>query len=486
MNRERRRRDLSVRARLTLATTGVVAIALALGALGLVGILRLTLLGQHDAAARDQARGVAALVTAGRLPDVVPSGGTTIVQVLDGAGRVAAASAGGDRLVPLLEPGELARARDGAAVELSGRRLGVSEVLRVVGVRAGPDGAQTVLVAGPVADIQRSVVVVEKAMVVVCLVLVAGAALLSRWLVGSALRPVETLTRDAAALGTRGGAGTLPLPAADDEIRRLAVTLNGMLARLDAAAKRQRAFVADAAHELRSPLASIRTAVEVSRLPGAQAGDGTDGGDDWRATADDVLEDTARMSRLVDDLLLLARLDDAREARQSTVAETATGDLAAVADRVVERLERQHGGSVRVTREGCGTIAVRASDDVLERVVVNLVENAVRYARSRVELTVQGSGGDVLLTVTDDGPGVPAADRERVFERFTRLDDARSRNEGGSGLGLAIVRELVRAHGGDVHLDDPPDPSAPGLRAVVRLPSAEEERTGQRSRGDAP
>ena len=210
----------------------------------------------------------------------VPSGGTTIVQVLDGAGRVAAASPGGDRLVPLLEPGELARARDGAAVELSGRRLGVSEVLRAVGVRAGPDGAQTVLVAGPVADIQRSVVVVEKAMVVVCLVLVAGAALLSRWLVGSALRPVETLTRDAAALGTRGGAGTLPLPAADDEIRRLAVTLNGMLARLDAAAKRQRAFVADAAHELRSPLASIRTAVEVSRLPGAQAGDGADGGDD--------------------------------------------------------------------------------------------------------------------------------------------------------------------------------------------------------------
>src|SRR6185437_3126583 len=164
---------------------------------------------------------------------------------------------------------------------------------------------------------------------------------------------------------------------------------------------RQRAFVADAAHELRSPLASIRTAVEVSRLPGAQAGDGADGGDDWRATADDVLEDTARMSRLVDDLLLLARLDDAREARQSTGAETATGDLAAVADRVVERLERQHGRSVRVTREGCGSVRVGAGEDALERVVVNLVENAVRYARSRVEVAVQRSGDDALLTVAD-------------------------------------------------------------------------------------
>jgi signal transduction histidine kinase len=475
---QRRRRDLSVRARLTLATAGVVAIALALGALVLVWILRITLLGQHDAAARDQARGVADLVTAGRLPEVVPSGGTTIVQVLDAAGRVAAASAGGDRLVPLLEPGDLARARAGTAVELSGRRLGISEVLRVVGVRAGPDEGQTVLVAGPVADVQRSVAVVEKAMVVVCVVLVAGAAVLSRWLVGSALRPVETLTRDAAALGTRGGAGTLPLPAADDEIRRLAVTLNGMLGRLDAAAKRQRAFVADAAHELRSPLASIRTAVEVSRLTPAGRAAGGDGchqngaGENgWRETADDVLEDTARMSRLVDDLLLLARLDGARETPE---AGTRTGDLAAAADRVVERLERQHRRAGRVTREGSGSIPVRAGEDVLERVVVNLVENAARFARTRVEVTVRRSGGDVLLTVTDDGPGVPSADRERVFERFTRLDDARSRDEGGSGLGLAIVRELVRAHGGDVHLED----AAPGLRAVVRLPAGQSAAAG--------
>ncbi len=468
MTGQPRWRGLSVRARLTLATPGVVAVALALGALVLVGILRVTLLGQRDAVALDQARGVADLVTAGRLPEVVPGGGTTILQVVDGAGRVVAASAGGDRLVPLLEPADLARARGGDAVELSGRRLGVSDVLRVVGVPAGADGTSTVLVAGPVADVERSLEVSEKAVVVVCLVLVAGVAVLSRWLVGSALRPVETLTRDAAALGTgtpgAGSLGTpapaaLPLPAADDEVRRLAVTLNGMLARLDAAARRQRAFVADAAHELRSPLASIRTAVEVSRLDSTGPSDAGD----WRATADGVLEDVARMGRLVDDLLLLARLD---EDRASPGAQQASGDLGLVADRVVERLGRQHGAGVRVDREGVPTVPVRAGDDVLERLVVNLVENAVRYARSRVAVTVEATGPDAVLTVTDDGPGVPAADRDRVFERFTRLDDARSRDQGGSGLGLAIVRELARAHGGDVHLDD----AGPGLRAVVRLP----------------
>ena len=257
------------------------------------------------------------------------------------------------------------------------------------------------------------------------------------------------------------GGGTLPLPAADDEIRRLAVTLNAMLGRLDAAARRQRAFVADAAHELRSPLASVRTAVEVARLHAG--GPGASDGADWTATADGVLEDTARMARLVDDLLLLARVDDARAGGGPAAR---AGDAAAVADDVVDRLGRRRADAVRVRRTGVASAPVSMGRDALERVVVNLVENAVRYAHAEVEVRVeQEPGGPVTLTVTDDGPGVPEAEQERVFERFTRLDDARSRDEGGSGLGLAIVRELVRAHGGDVHLED----TAPGLRAVVRL-----------------
>ncbi len=463
---QRRHSGLSVRARLTLATTGVVALALAAGALVLVVALNVTLLGQRDAAAREQARGLAALVAAGRLPEVLPGGGTSIAQVVDAAGRVVAASAGGDRLVPLLDPSDLARARAGEAVELPGRRLASSATLRVVAVPAGPSGGSTVLVAGSVADVERGLDAVEKAAVAACLALVLGVAVLSRWLVGSALRPVEALTRSAAELGTTGRAGALPLPAADDEVRRLAVTLNAMLARLDDAARRQRAFVADAAHELRSPLASIRTAVEVSRL-GGPAGSPTE--DDWRPVADGVLEDADRMGRLVDDLLVLARLDAPPPATAP-----ARGDLAAVADRVVERLGERlgerpgaPGGAVRVVRTGAAAAPVALADDTLERVVGNLADNAVRYARTRVELDVGTKDGQVVLTVTDDGPGVPAADRERVFERFTRLDDARSRTEGGSGLGLAIVRELVLAAGGDVRLED----AAPGLRAVVLLPA---------------
>jgi signal transduction histidine kinase len=379
---------------------------------------------------------------------------------------VVAASAGGDRLVPLLDPSDLARARAGDAVELPGRRLASSAALRVVAVPAGPSGGSTVLVAGSVADVERGLDAVERAAVGACVVLVLGVALLSRWLVGSALRPVEALTRSAAELGTTGRAEALPLPAADDEVRRLAVTLNGMLARLDDAARRQRAFVADAAHELRSPLASIRTAVEVSRLGGPGGGaDGAATDDDWRAVADGVLEDTDRMGRLVDDLLVLARLDAPPPASAA-----ARGDVAAVADRVVERLaERsatQH-AAVRVVRGGAAVAPVALADDTLERIVGNLADNAVRYASSKVEVGVSTQDGRVVLTVTDDGPGVPAPDRERVFERFTRLDDARSRAEGGSGLGLAIVRELVLAAGGDVRLED----AAPGLRAVVRLPA---------------
>jgi signal transduction histidine kinase len=448
-----------------MATTGVVAIALALGATLLVVVLHGMLLRQRDDAARGQALGVAALVTSGRVPDPLPSGGTTVVQVVDAQGRVTATSPGGDRLVPLLDTAELARARAGEAVELPGRRLGIDEPLRVVAVpAASPDGSQTVLVAAPVGDLESGLGVVSRTVAVAVVLLVGGVAVLSRWLVGSALRPVEELTRGAAALPAAPEARELlPVPAADDEVRRLAVTLNAMIERIRASSRRQRAFVADAAHELRSPLASIRTGVEVARLHPDDA--------DWCQVADGVLDDADRMSRLVDDLLLLARLDEGRVAASSSPGASSPGaqpaDAAVVADDVVERLGRQVPGGVGLTRTGVGAARTTATRDAVDRITVNLVENGVRYARSRVEVCVDDRDGQVLLIVSDDGPGVPAADRERVFERFTRLDDDRSRASGGSGLGLAIVRELAEAAGGDVHLED----AAPGLRAVVNLPS---------------
>jgi len=232
----------SLRARLTLATTGVVAASLVVAALLLVALLQGMLVRQRDDAARQQARDLAALVTSGRLPDPVPAGGTNLVQVVDALGRVRAASPGGDRLVPLLDPEGLAAARSGEAVDLPGRRIGIAEPLRVVGVEVGPaSDRQTVLLAGPVTDLYRSLSAVRLAVAVAVTLLVLGAAALSRLLVGSAMRPVDELARGAAAITGAGSAQRLPVPDADDELRRLAVTLNAMVGRVQSATLRQRA-----------------------------------------------------------------------------------------------------------------------------------------------------------------------------------------------------------------------------------------------------
>jgi signal transduction histidine kinase len=238
----------------------------------------------------------------------------------------------------------------------------------------------------------------------------------------------------------------LPVPGTRDEIQRLAVTLNGMLDRLAAARARQRAFVADAAHELRSPLTNMRTELEVAQRLGDQP------------DAANLLADVERLSRLVDDLLLLARADDA-----PGLARTEPVDLATLVRDVAERYATAR---VAVVAAG-GTDGWTAGDpQALGHVVANLVDNAVRHAATRVTASVSSRGGRVVVAVTDDGPGIAPADRERVFERFTRLDDARARDAGGAGLGLAIVRELVRRHGGTVVLLD----ATPGVRAEVLLP----------------
>jgi signal transduction histidine kinase len=284
---------------------------------------------------------------------------------------------------------------------------------------------------------------------------------------GAALRPVEALRRGAEEITGGGGPGQLPVPESQDEIHRLAVTLNDMLARIETARARQRAFVADAAHELRSPLTNMRTELEVAQRIGA--------GTDWPAVADDLLADAERLSKLVEDLLLLARSDDpaAAEAARRAAAPVELGELLAGAG------ARYPSPPVVVSRPAT-PYWVLGDPDGLHRVVVNLVDNAVRHARGRVVLAARAEGRQRVIAVTDDGPGIPAAERERVFDRFTRLDDARARDAGGAGLGLAIVRELVRRHGGTVRLTD----ARPGLRAEVLLPAYEpgpaEDQPGER------
>ncbi|HEX5996451.1 MAG TPA: ATP-binding protein [Jiangellales bacterium] len=445
-------RRLSLRARLTTVATILVAGALAAGAILLSAAVQRSLLTAVDEAARQRAVDVALLVDTGRLPDPIPvEAGTPLVQVVDADDRVVAASPGGDRLVPILLPDDVAAARAGESRRLDGSRLGMSGELYVVGAPAGEeDEPLTVLVARSLAEVTDATRVVRVVLFTAAPLLVGAFAIACWLLVGQALRSVEALRRGAEDIRTTREHRRLPIPAAEDEIHRLAVTLNDMLDRLERSNARQRAFVSDAAHELRSPLAAIRTQLEVARAHPADA--------DWNQTSADALADVERLSRLVADLLVLARADEAPRRRFEPV------DLAQVVDDIVARYEASR---VPVRRVGVASLPLIGDVDALGRIASNLIDNAVRHAASVVTVDVARSDGGVAeLTVTDDGPGIPAADAERVFDRFTRLDEARSRDAGGTGLGLPIVRELVRMHGGTVVLQD----NGPGLRAVVHLP----------------
>jgi len=439
----------SLRTRLMLLGVGGMTLGLAAGGAVLVAVLGVTLQRSADAEATQTGRDVARLVEQDALPEPLPVAGEQLVQVVDGQGRVLAASIGADRLTPMLREAELADLRAGERLFIDGDRSGVRGPVRVVAV---PAGEATVVVAKPMSDLRHSLERMRAVLLVAFPLLVGALAVVAWRVVGATLRPVEALRVAAAEITAAGRPAKLPVPDSHDEIHRLATTLNDMLDRLDAARARQRAFVADAAHELRSPLTNMRTQLEVAQHLGGRT--------DWSQVAADLLADTQRLARLVDDLLLLARVDDAR-VRDRAVEPVELGSLLrAVAQRYPPGLVSVADGSPAWT-EG--------EPEALRRVVANLVDNAVRHARGRVELAVTQDGPQALLTVTDDGPGIPAVDRERVFDRFTRLDDARARDAGGAGLGLAIVRELVRRHGGTVRLVSAPDGA--GCRAEVRLPS---------------
>lgn len=461
-----RRRGLRARVTITAALGLIVAFAAA--DLLLFNALRVSLTRSVDDYARSGASQVAALINAGRLPDPVPvAAGTITIQVLDSHGGITDASPDADRLVPVVSAGQArALAAGGGALLIRGAPFDMPSLLRVAAVPAG--GGQVVVAAVPFSEASGSLNVVARALVIFTPVLFlafTGAI----WLVtGSTLRPIGALRRGAAQVTETGVPADLPVPEARDEVRSLALTLNDMLSRLAEAQQRQRALVSDTAHELRSPIASIRTQLEVALdFPDGQ---------DWATTARDVHADVLRLARLSEDLLLLARLDE--QAGGDATPRGAPLDLAALCGSVVSRYadapvpvscpgaENEAGG-------GSGAPVLVAGDwERLDRLLVNLVDNAVRYAKSSVVVSVRGDGRVAELTVTDDGPGIDEADRERVFHRFARLDGARSREgaeAGGAGLGLAIVRATAQAHGGTVYLEAAVP--SPGLRAVVRLPA---------------
>lgn len=447
-------RRLSLRARLLLIGVLGVAVALAIGSVTLYGVLTLVSYRSVDSTGTATAAEVAGLVDRGRLPDPIPVTGDQIVQVVDSRDRVVSASVNADRLTALLLPGEISAATS-APVEVPGSRVGLDSPLRATARQAGPsDARRTVVVAQQYDDIEHSQRILRTTLLVTYPLLLAVLALIAWRVVGAALRPVESLRAAAERISGSGQDSRLPVPASRDEVHALAVTLNSMLDRLASSRARQRSFVADAAHELRSPLTSMRTQLEVAE----HIGESNPGDADLRA-------EVVRMTRLVDDLLVLARLDaDTLPDRDHERV-----PVGPVVDEVVGR----YAGArvpVRVARlppDATDDLLADARHDELRRALDNLVGNAVRHATSRVDVASYAEGDGVVLSVTDDGSGIAADDRERVLERFTRLDEGRDREAGGSGLGLAIVRELAERNGGEIRLQDA---AGGGLAALLVLP----------------
>jgi signal transduction histidine kinase len=445
-------RRLSLRARLLLIGVLGVATALALGSAVLYAVLTIVGYRTLDGSATATATEVSRLVEQDRLPDPIPVTGNQIVQVVDARDRVVSASVNGDRLTALLLPREVRSAQGGSPLVVPGSRVGLDSPMRVVAVRAdAAQGPRVVLVGQQFDDLSHSQHVLKVTLLVTYPLLLGVLALIAWHVVGAVLRPVESLRSSAERISGSGRDDRLPVPTSGDEIHALAVTLNSMLDRLAAARARQRSFVADAAHELRSPLASMHTQLEV----GERLGEDT-------ATSADLHAEVLRMAALVEDLLVLARLD----ADDAPAVPMEPVEVSAWVDEVVGRYAGARVPVVPVGDSADGLV-VRGRHADLRRALSNLVDNAVRHAATRVEVAVSREGDDVVVEVSDDGAGVPASEREGVFGRFTRLDDARDRDAGGSGLGLAIVRELVVALGGEVSLTES---ALGGLCARLVLP----------------
>ncbi|WP_405627408.1 HAMP domain-containing histidine kinase [Streptomyces sp. NBC_00016] len=493
------RRFGSVRARATLGATFVVAVALLAAGTAVLLSLRSSLTGQADGQAERSARTVAAQLALGTPYDKLSSldDDERVVQVVDANGGQVAATEDLERISgagpsvpraredtgddPSEEPGQDAgeeAGEDGGEDGASGgldddsaqdalepgeigdeTRFGDGSAtvdgdtadyrFAAVDVRDPKKGLLTVYAGASLAAEQSAVRTALTVMLIgfpLLLAVVAGVT----WLVTRrALRPVEDIRREMAAITAAAElTRRVPEPDTHDEVARLARTTNETLAALETSVERQRRFVADASHELRSPIASLRTQLEVGvahpgllDVPGA-------------------VEDTVRLQRLAADLLLLARLD----AGEGPVAGARVDPAALAREEAAGRPEV----TVVVEPGEPAPGEVAGSRGQLGRVLANLLDNAHRHARSAVTVTVRRAGGQVVVEVADDGDGVPEADRERIFERFVRLDDARGRDDGGAGLGLAIARDVAVRHGGTLTVRRTP---TGGALFELRLPT---------------
>lgn len=439
-----------------MAATLVVAGALVLTSALTLVVLRRTLVQNVDDAIRRRAQDVADLVVQGSLPKSLSAAGeeASIVQVVDAKGEVLATTTNLEGRGPILR-GRAVRdeARTVTGLPVPDER---EDQFRVVTqVVDTPEGPVTVSAADSMESVSNSVDAVWRALLIGFPFMLVVVALTSWYVVGRALRPVEAIRRQVDDISANDLSRRVPQPATDDEIGRLAETMNAMLDRLESFTERQRRFVADASHELQSPLAASMADLELAMAdPDAAA---------WEETAAGVAADAQRLTRLVQDLLFLAQSDGKVASTPQTLV-----DLDDIVRAEVARSSGHDAIPVDVAR--VRPAEVRGDAGQLARVLRNLLDNATGYARSQITVELDTSGDTVTMVVADDGPGVASELQGRIFERFARADDSRSRDTGGTGLGLAIAKEIVERHGGTITLEQ--DGSAAGARFVVRIPAA--------------
>ena len=426
----------SVRGRATVLATLVVAVTLAVGAAGMLALYRNQLLAGLDASLEQQAADRARLLDQGSDPAslVTTQQDESMVWIGTAAGR---ALATGGSLVPVGDPrpptvGQTASYELLMAEAEPGEDERELAEMRIASA-ATADGGRLVLVGAEEEVVDHPVAAVGRLIAVGLPPLVALVAGLTWFTTGLALRPVEAIRARAAEISGTSLGDRVPVPGSDDEIGQLAVTMNSMLDRIESHERSLRQFTADASHELKSPVANLRALVDTADLADPA----------WDALRARLVAESDRLRDLVDNLLFLASHEAGRPVEHPTAV--AVDDLLFAEAELLAAT-----GDLAVDLGGVQPATVQGSPAELGRLVRNLVDNAARHARTRVALGVEDDGTGVTVTVGDDGPGIDPAHHERIFERFTRLDEARARDAGGAGLGLAIVRHIADGHGAAV------------------------------------
>jgi signal transduction histidine kinase len=444
--------NLGISARSAAVSAVVVLSALTFAGAGLDVILYRSLLGGVDDAAVARVRDISQALQSNSLTGLDSALLTTDQRVVaiqlvasDGAVVRRSGSAPKTPLIPVsqfdfnLRRGMPDDAASGDDMRVSGQRV------------ATPSGDYTVLVGGGSEAVEATARTVALLLAGGAPIIIAVAAGASYWLVRRSLQSVDAIRTRVAEISTSDLAERVPVPDRRDEIAALALTMNDMLSRIEAGHRAQQRFLGDASHELRSPLATIISGLEVAEAHPELL--------DAELAINTLLPEAHRMHALIEDLLLLARADE-----QSLVLRKEGMALDELAGAEAARVRREATCAVDTD---IGSARLTGDAAAISRMIRNLVDNAVRHANSRIAIEVGGENGTAILTVSDDGPGIPPAERGRVFERFVRVDSDRSRSGGGAGLGLAIVAEVVAAHGGMVTIDDRP---GGGTKMIVALP----------------